>query len=390
MFQTDSWQFAWRPTYECPPEVSVPAWRKALADEWASYTPVFSQDPDHDWEHFHVFAEQATRAALDSCDQPVPKPGHARGKLPRVMKAERPQVNTYASRKLVNVLGRLHEVNRQLETSHVDSKLLRKLWQTWPSKYNELWGSWSRSIEAIEQDIADSNRSSRTIRLAEWRARMRAGGKEVTKWMKPHKPPTPQLVSDDPSATATQTLDCIRSYWQRIWRRADIVPHLPAQFAAEEPLAGPQSDWLPDASCIHRAALSASGSAAGCDGWSGSEVCHWPLVVWEHYRNLVLHWSRLNKYPTAWQQLRQVHLRKTDEETTNGAVPVESLRPIVVESIFVRLLSSSYVKTQAVHEWILSRIPEQCHGSVKLRGVETAWAQLNEAFEREEVLACFP
>ena len=51
-----------------------------------------------------------------------------------------------------------------------------------------------------------------------------------------------------------------------------------------EALAGPQTDWMPDAALIHQAALRASGSAAGCDGWSGSEVCHFPLgittVIW--------------------------------------------------------------------------------------------------------------
>ena len=148
-----------------------------------------------------------------------------------------------------------------------------------------------------------------------------------------------------------------------------------------EALAGPQTDWMPEAALIHQAALRASGSAAGCDGWSGSEVCHLPLVAWDHYRDLVLHWSQLKQFPQAWLQVRQVHLRKDDGGT------VGSLRPIAVESIFLRLVSSSYVRTPQVQEWIASRVPEQCHGGLKSRGVATAWRQLNEAFENQEVLA---
>ncbi|CAL1145518.1 unnamed protein product, partial [Cladocopium goreaui] len=381
IFQTDTWRFAWRPNYECPPEVPVEQWRAVLAEQWAAYVPCFSQDPDQDWEYFHQFAEKSMREALHLCGQPVPRPGHARGNLPRVIKAERPQVNTFPARKLVNVLGRLYEVKRQLAKSQGDKKLLQKLWSTWPSEYNELWGSWNHAIEVFEQRIALENRKSKNQRLTEWRTRMRQGGKEVTRWMKPHKPPTPRSVSEDSCATITQTLDCIRSFWQRIWKREDLVPHLPPEFRTMEALAGPQTDWMPDAALIYQAALRASGSAAGCDGWSGSEVCHFPLVAWDHYRDLVLHWSQLKQFPQAWLQVRQVHLRKDDSGT------VGSLRPIAVESIFLRLVSSSYVRTPQVQEWIASRVPEQCHGGLKSRGVATAWRQLNEAFENQEVLA---
>ena len=84
--------------------------------------------------------------------------------------------------------------------------------------------------------------------------------------------------------------------------------------------------------------------------------------------------------PQAWLQVRQVHLRKDDGGT------VGSLRPIAVESIFLRLVSSSYVRTPQVQEWIASRVPEQCHGGLKSRGVATAWRQLNEAFETRKFL----
>ena len=45
------------------------------------------------------------------------------------------------------------------------------------------------------------------------------------------------------------------------------------------------------------------------------------------------------------------------------------------------------MRTPQVQEWIASRVPEQCHGGLKSRGVATAWRQLNEAFENQEVLA---
>ena len=65
---------------------------------------------------------------------------------------------------------------------------------------------------------------------------------------------------------------------------------------------------------------------------------------------------------------------------------VESLRPIAVQSIFLRLLSSSYVKSEPVQDWITSQALDQSHGSLKSRGVSAAWKELNEAFENHEAL----
>eukprot|EP00435_Cladocopium_sp_Y103_P019058 s24_g4.t1 len=245
IFETDSWRFAWKPTYECPPEIPVQQWRDLLAEQWTSYTPCFSSDPDHDWKHFHACAEKFTRATLHACGQPVSRLGHGRGKLPRVVKAERPQVHKFGARKLINVLGRIYEVKRQLHSSQVDKQLLEKLRKNWPPKYE---GSWTQAIEAIEHDIAAYNKQAQNLRMSEWRARMRRQGKEVTRWMKPQALPNPMLLADDSRATITQTLDGIRSYWQQIWNRENVVPHVPSELGAVEAAVGPQADWLPDAS----------------------------------------------------------------------------------------------------------------------------------------------
>ena len=108
--------------------------------------------------------------------------------------------------------------------------------------------------------------------MAEWRARMLQQGKEATRWMKPQALPNRMLPADDSRATINQSLDGIRTYWRKIWHRQDVVPHLPSELAALEVVAGPQADWLPDASRIHQVARGAAGAAAGCDGWSGSEI----------------------------------------------------------------------------------------------------------------------
>ena len=386
LFQNDTWNFAWRPKYECPAGLPTEQWQSALAAQWETYTPCFSSNPDQDWYYFHTFAEKASRESLLACGQPVPKFGHARGSLPRVVKSERPQATTFRARKIVNTLGRLYEVKRQLAASQVDPDLLRKLWKTWPPDSNHLWGQWDHAIAELEVILAKQKQQSRNARIAQWRARMRRGGKEVTRWMKPVKPLTPLIVADDPHATVTQTLDHVRQYWQKIWKRDNCIASLPLELNLHAALSGPNSDWMPDAALIHQVARASAGSGAGCDGWSGNEICHWPISAWEHYRCLVLHWSKLNRYPQAWHQVRQVHLRKTDDEVPDGSVPVETMRPIAVESIFLRVVSSAYVKSPQVQEWILSRVPDQCHGSIKQRGVATAWRQLNEAFERKEVL----
>ena len=58
--------------------------------------------------------------------------------------------------------------------------------------------------------------------MAQWRARMRRQGQEVTCWFKPHQLPTPVLVASDSCATITQTLNCIRAFWQTVWKGLEL------------------------------------------------------------------------------------------------------------------------------------------------------------------------
>ena len=48
---------------------------------------------------------------------------------------------------------------------------------------------------------------------------------------------------------------------------------------------------------------------------------------------------------------------KGEDAVDNGAIDVSSLRPIVIQSILVRVLTSTFVRQREVQDWVLSKVP---------------------------------
>ena len=85
--------------------------------------------------------------------------------------------------------------------------------------------------------------------------------------------------------------------------------------------------------------------------------------------------------------MRQVHIRKDEAVYEGDAVPAKALRPIAVQSILVRIVGSAFVSQPEVRHWVMSKVPECCHGALFSRDVATAWSTLAEAVEEKQIIA---
>ena len=72
------------------------------------------------------------------------------------------------------------------------------------------------------------------------------------------------------------------------------------------------------ASELQQQACASGGKAAGPDGWSGDEIQHWTLPMWQTYADLWNGWINHRCYPSEWQYFLQVHLCKQDPRPVHG------------------------------------------------------------------------
>ena len=120
-------------------------------------------------------------------------------------------------------------------------------------------------------------------------------------------------------------------------------------------------------------ARGAGGSGAGCDVWSGTELSVAPSKACETFLTLVRRWDAKRSWLQGWHHLRQVHLRK---EPGLGPIPPSSLRPIAILSIWYSTLMSSLLRRNSMRAWLVSTVPDSCHGGIRGRSVTTAVTSL--------------
>ena len=192
------------------------------------------------------------------------------------------------------------------------------------------------------------------------------------------------------TTSSSEALAAISEFWRPIWNRRineEVLESVNRELSqpAED---GPQlENTFPSPKVLLRTARTTSHGAAGPDGWSGDEVVHWSLDMWKCYHELLNRWARRGVWPRSWQHIRQVHIRKKEDVYEGEAVPPKDMRPISVQSILVRIVGSAFASQKEVKNWVISKVPACCHGSLAARDVATAWSVLNEAIEHKKIIA---
>ena len=120
----------------------------------------------------------------------------------------------------------------------------------------------------------------------------------------------------------------------------------------------------------------------GTDGWTTDELSHWPLEAWKQLLQLWHVWCEDNTFPNAWQHSKQVMISK--QTVTTGSVLVKDLRPITVQPLICRILSSQIAKT--ANQWIQSQSTPSTHGGLKQRSLEGAIMALDHGFQKGSIL----
>ena len=138
--------------------------------------------------------------------------------------------------------------------------------------------------------------------------------------------------------------------------------------------------WSPGR--LHAKAREYDDSAAGLDGWTGSEIRTWPCAAWQAFSILLSRWSARGQFPSAWQAVRQVHLPKTEAEPNSGECAAKDMRPIAIMSILWRVVSSTVASGQETTAWASAVLHEDQYGGSEGDSCAKAWWPWPAALKR--------
>ena len=385
--------------YTKPQEAQTEAWRRSLEREWGNLEPVAHGEAEDEWREFCAKLEQACGQARRQLE-PLRRPPHCRnkGSMPYVVvEAHNAKVqDSFRLRRLSKLLGRASELDRQRRREHASTSnilvLERKLVRGWPADLpRPHHGQNPVDIlrEAYDQELQQRLRQ----RLRQWRHRVGSAGKAATRWLarvaKP-KPPALQIRSDTGEVSYTQGTDeqlrALGQFWRHVWDR-----ELPdRQRAVEQWLEHVQPSNIlrgmdiADFVTGENLQKAASGSAAGPDGWSGDEMIHLPLPVYDEFATLLLRWFSRKNLPRVLRGARQVHLPKDIMDACSNSLPPEKMRPLSVFSCWWRLVGTTLAHHPAIQRWASDLLPLQQHGAVSGRSLFGAIRDLGCGFHDEK------
>lgn len=392
----DNWYIAPTRSYIKPDNVSVNQWRSTIEQLWLDTLPIPVTSTEEEWYIFNTSVEEALQQAAAVHGSKFTQKKRPKGTAPWIVSANHYDVRSHSMgsfefRSTAKMLGRIKEYRRQIGLGQEDRKLLANINRRWPTDLP--WQGWSQAENQLENKLSNLRSTLKQQHMSQWRARMNAQGKAATRWLKAKPALTPvSILRPDGSKTmsSSEALAAISEFWRPIWDRhiTEEVGNSVKNELSQPAEDGPQlEDPFPSPQNLLRTARTTNHGAAGPDGWSGDEVVHWSLDMWQCYHELLNRWAKRGVWPRSWQHIRQVHIRKKEDIYEGEAVPPKDMRPISVQSILVRIVGSAFTSQKEVRDWALSKVPACCHGSLASRDVATAWAVLNEAIEHKKIIA---
>ncbi len=192
----------------------------------------------------------------------------------------------------VTSVGRLLEIQRRPEHSWLPGEkegLVTKVFtrQSFPRSM-----AVAQDIDALEVRAQDLLAHETTLAIQQWRDKMQLMGTATRRYVH-HTAGCPgfQFKSTNSgvnaqSGTPSEALNMLEEHWSQIWRRE--TPDLTEAWnywqnnASSTPMT--PLPWKPLLPCeLYTQAQGRTGKAAGCDGWSGSEVAALPFRAWEGF-----------------------------------------------------------------------------------------------------------
>ena len=390
-----------QPTQPLLPPKDIPAdvWQKAFDTAWERVSVPLTGNTDDEWANFCFQAERAFQVAMHECQ--VRRSGgawRAKGSCPhpqpgRIGRTQASGSRSFAHRKLRRDLGRLLEIQRRPEHSWLPGEkeaLVNKVYtrQCFPRSMAVV-----QAIDAMEVRVQDLLAHETTLAIQKWRNKMQSMGTATRTYVR-HAAGYPgfQLKSTTngvhaQSGSPSEALNMLEEHWSQIWRRD--TPDLTEAWnywqnhASSTPMV--PLPWKPLLPCeLYTQAQARTGKAAGCDGWSGSEVAALPFRAWEVFAELVNKWFERKSFPTVWRHLRQTHIPK--ETGFCEAPQVSKMRPIAIESIFWRIASAAWFKRMETADWVANWAPREAHGGIGRKSVYGALRAMDHGFAQGSIL----
>ena len=380
------------------PEVTREMWQTALKEVWASASVPPSTSTDEEWEAFCTLAENAQVNAMLACGCKIPKPKHKRPKgtdiqvQPAESKSFRwTQEASFRELRLRKLLGRATEALSQVQKGKsVPHRLQQRIWtHVWvcKNKFQTL-----QQIQTwCQSELQICLKEAQQQRLTHWRDNMRSTVKNASKWIKKTNclPVTsvfdPGFRNGAATATSQESLEAVLAFWQTVWNRDRPDPEEAFEFWHEGMPPSQSFAWTPIAAEeLLTQAKRQDGSAAGVDGWSGSEISSWPLEAWNIFAVLLSRWFARQEMPRCFSKVRQCLLQKPNAKlrSTDGAIGAKDLRPISVQSCLWRVVASAWTRRPETRAWVKSWAHRTACGGLEGRGVAEAIDTLLQEFEK--------
>ena len=209
---------------------------------------------------------------------------------------------------------------------------------------------------------------------------MRQDEAERRRWLKrTTHPQFPQVTHHDVILpTDQQVLAKLHEHWTQTWSKAKQTPSsCKTQTLLENLPQQPERSGRPTEEELLTTWRRLRG-APGPDDWTASEIRALPEAAIACFGQVTFQWERLGTIPDALTFSRQVHLPK-DSKVVRGKVEVKHLRPINVYSLWYRLWSSTWARSQLIKTWRCETLPSAISGGPGSPGTEVLASQCADA-----------
>mmetsp|Transcript_21143 Transcript_21143/g.50264 ORF Transcript_21143/g.50264 Transcript_21143/m.50264 type:complete len:1839 (+) Transcript_21143:1915-7431(+) len=393
-----------RPTacYKKPAHLSACQWSQLVSKSWQlQVPPAPGGNPDSEWRAFCDVLETTLQDAAREAGHAIHTGAtRAKGSTPVLMKSGEfrrftSTPTSFQERKLEKLLGRLYELERQERQGPPDHGLADAVHRTWP-KHLGRFGGCAEAIRVVRAKLQQVRDSGMRQRISHWRQRLATGGRAASRWLatsqvvSPHTllPPAANQNGGEaplPASSAPECLNELRRYWNTIWQR----PGTPEELGRlrEGRLSRPrgqrmEGDWHISPELLVQHLKAKLQGSAGADGWRADELLAFPMATWRCFLDLWHSWCQQGAFPSCWRHSRQIFLPKA--EVLDGALEVDRMRPICVQPVLCRALSSCMA--QLCREWVLTKVDGCTFGALRGRGVEAAVLLLDAALGKDSIM----
>ena len=289
-------------------------------------------------------------------------------------------------RKKRRTIARLYEVRRCcFKKQQPPDSLLKKIWNSPMDHHSfpELLQCAGDLLQQTQETLTRLEEQQKNQRIASWKTRLNDPTlKGIASWLrrKATKVCTASVIfREQESAHPIEIAAFIHQFWTELWcennqNLAEKAAQLITDFGPTE-----KQQWDPITETELIQAVKGAKGAKGPDQWTGEEIKCLPLSAVSCYHKCSLRWFYCGLVPAQFCESRQVNLFKP-HKIQEGKIKTADIRPISVLSVFWRVYSSAWAKSDQIRLWTRNHLHvDVAHGS-GVAGAEALAEQLQDIY----------